>query len=106
MVYLKYRIKVKQKGEIMKISELQKMSIDELANYHSLVTQVYKEKIRHKQATIALKFHVGDTVAFDSRRSGRVYGTVKKVNRKTIIVKENSGYMTWKVSPSLLTKMN
>lgn len=44
----------------------------------------------------------GDRVWFDSSR-GRVYGTITKVNRKTVGVRADSG-MNWRVAVSLLNR--
>ena len=43
---------------------------------------------------------VGDTVQFTGRNGRRVTGTVEKVNRKTVIVRD--GLTKWKVTASLL----
>lgn len=47
-------------------------------------------------------FFIGDEVFFQSRKGMKVYGTVEKVNRKTIIVKEEDSFRTWRVSANLL----
>jgi uncharacterized protein YkvS len=43
---------------------------------------------------------VGDTVSFTGRGGATVVGTVEKINRKTVIVRD--GMTKWKVSASLL----
>ena len=44
----------------------------------------------------------GDRVWFDSSR-GRVYGTITKINRKTVGVRADSG-TNWRVAVSLLNR--
>ena len=46
---------------------------------------------------------VGDTVSFTGRGGATVVGTVEKINRKTVIVKD--GYTKGKVTASLLKQM-
>lgn len=46
---------------------------------------------------------VGDSVKFTSSRTGQVVlGTVQKVNRKFIVVREKTGNMTWRVPANML----
>ena len=46
---------------------------------------------------------VGDSVKFTSSRTGQVVlGTVQKVNRKFIVVRERTGNMTWRVPANML----
>jgi hypothetical protein len=49
----------------------------------------------------AVTFAVGDRVSF-AARGMQVLGTVTKVNIKTIQVKQDNAYTTWKVHASLL----
>ena len=44
---------------------------------------------------------VGDSVEFQGRQ-GRVRGTVEKINRKTVLVREQGSGTRWKVTASLL----
>ena len=50
--------------------------------------------------TTARALAVGDTVQFTGRGGRTVTGTVTKINRKTVIVKD--GYTNWKVTASML----
>jgi len=50
--------------------------------------------------TTARALAVGDTVQFAGRGGRTVTGTVTKINRKTVIVKD--GYTNWKVTASML----
>lgn len=55
-----------------------------------------------QMATTAI--NPGDKVWFDGGKGrGPIHGTVKKVNRKTVIVHAADG-MTWRVSPPLINK--
>ena len=55
-----------------------------------------------RRATVTLR--VGPKVKFTSSTTGRdVTGSVTKVNRKFIHVKEDTGLMTWRVPGNMLT---
>ena len=63
-------------------------------------------KYRRNQiaSTVKRGLTIGDTVRFNGR-NGQVTGTVSKVNRKFVLVKENrGGYvpLTWRVPASML----
>ena len=64
--------------------------------------------IKFARNTIAKKnkksMWVGDTVKFTSSRSGEtVLGTVQKINRKFIVVRENGNRnLTWRVPANML----
>jgi hypothetical protein len=63
-------------------------------------------KYRRNQiaSTVKRGLCIGDSVRFNGR-NGQVTGTVTKVNRKFVLVKENrGGYlpMTWRVPASML----
>ena len=66
-------------------------------------------KYRRDELNRKLKdsFSVGDKVSFISSRDNKtINGTVSKVNRKRLVVKEdNSEWMAWNVPPSILTKL-
>jgi putative ribosome biogenesis GTPase RsgA len=53
------------------------------------------------------KFVVGDKVWFTHNRDNKtISGTVSKVNRKRLVVKEDgSEWTAWNVPPSILTKL-
>jgi len=53
----------------------------------------------------AVTFQVGDTVSF-AARGMQVVGTVTKVNVKTVAVKQNNSFTTWRVHASLLKKVD
>ena len=72
------------------------------------LVEAIKLKRTHLARTTPRALAEGDTVQFEAR--GRmVQGTVTKVNRKTVVVREhgsNSIYGTnWRVTASLLTKV-
>ena len=50
----------------------------------------------------AMSFRVGDRVSFTARGM-QVLGTVTKINIKTVQVKQDNAYTTWKVPASLLS---
>lgn len=52
-------------------------------------------------------FIIGDMVQFTSRKTGgKINGTVKKVNKKYIIVSAHIGGAQWRVPATMLTKIN
>jgi len=55
-----------------------------------------------RQTTRSLR--IGDTVEFDGRNGRTVQGTVTKINRKTVVVRE-AGYGQWRVTASLLRQV-
>lgn len=50
----------------------------------------------------AVTFRVGDRVSF-AARGMQVLGTVTKVNTKTVQVRQDNSFTTWKVHASLLS---
>lgn len=81
------------------IAAIQGMDKDELEQ----VIEAVKLRRNFIARSTVRSLNVGDTVSFDAgpRRGVRV-GTVTKVNRKNVKVKE-AGYGTWNVPASLLT---
>jgi uncharacterized protein YijF (DUF1287 family) len=69
----------------------------------NLVTDLHKQASRFLVAREASKFVVGDTVQFTSTRGRLIEGIVEKVNRKTINISTST--VSWRVSPSLLTRV-
>ena len=69
----------------------------------NLVTDLHKQTSRFLAAREASKFTIGDTVRFTSTRGRLIEGIVEKVNRKTINISTST--VSWRVSPSLLTKV-
>lgn len=80
------------------------LTIEELKELNKIVVLRIKNLDSKKQLMASASLNVGDQVSFDSKRGYKVVGEVIKVNSKTIHVKTEQG--TWKVSPSLLTKIN
>ena len=48
---------------------------------------------------------VGDVVSFEERKGATITGRVTKVNTKTVVVKQSSTGIQWKVTASLLTRL-
>jgi uncharacterized pyridoxamine 5'-phosphate oxidase family protein len=63
-------------------------------------------KFRRNQIQSEAKkmFKVGDKVYFVSKKQGKVYGTVEKINRKYIVIDQTNGMQSWRVSPTFLKK--
>jgi len=85
------------------ISELNKMSLEELKQLNSLVVQVLKFKHGQAQASMAIAFNIGDKVVLNGKRGRRLSGVVTKVNHKTVQVNCGVDGM-WNCAPSLLQK--
>ena len=75
-----------------------KMDREDLDHADNLRTM----RVRKIVAGEASKFSVGDIVEFTARNS-RINAIIEKVNRKTIIVRDNATGMKWRVSASFLT---
>jgi hypothetical protein len=50
----------------------------------------------------ALRLHPGMRVYFVSRKRGRVYGTITKVNSTTVNLIQEDNHMSWKVGSSMI----
>ena len=83
------------------LDQIQRMDNDELKR----VIAAVKLQRTHIARKMTRKLLVGDIVSFDSR-SGTVTGTVRKVNPKTVLVKDRNSATTWKVTATLLTPLN
>ena len=81
------------------ITAIRDMSNDEI---NQVVEAIKLQRTYNARAT-ARALTVGDTVSFTGRGGATVVGTVEKINRKTVIVKD--GYTKWKVTASLLKQM-
>jgi len=78
------------------IDAIRNMNNDEL----NQIVDAIKLQRTYLARTTARAMAIGDTVEFEAR--GRVVrGTVTKINRKTVVVREQ-GYGQWKVTASLL----
>ena len=80
------------------LRELEQMNSDELKR----VTNKVKDVRAMLGARAVRTFKVGDLVSFDAR-GVVLLGTVTKINRKNILVKEKGGYTTWRV-PAVMLK--
>ena len=79
------------------VTAIHKMNMDEL---NRVVAEI-KARRTYLTRQQAVTFAVGDRVSF-AARGMQVLGTVTKVNIKTILVKQDNAYTTWKVHASLL----
>ena len=78
------------------ITAIRNMTNDEI----NQVVEAIKLQRTFNARTATRALSVGDTVEFEAR--GRtITGTVTKINRKTVVVREQ-GYGQWKVTASLL----
>ena len=79
------------------VNTIRHMTAGEL---NQIVTEI-KLRRTYLARQSAVSFAVGDRVSF-AARGMQVLGTVTKVNIKTIQVKQDNAYTTWKVHASLL----
>ena len=79
------------------LTAIHKMDNDQL----NAVVRAIKDRRTYLARQRAVTFAVGDRVSF-AARGMQVLGTVTKVNIKTIQVKQDNAYTTWKVHASLL----
>ena len=83
------------------LDQIQRMDNDEL----NRVIAAVKSQRTYLARNMTRGLRVGDIVSFDSR-SGTVTGTVRKVNPKTVLVKDSNSNTQWKVTATLLTPLN
>ena len=83
------------------LDQIQRMDNDEL----NRVIAAVKSQRTYIARNMTRKMRVGDVVSFDTR-SGTVTGTVRKVNPKTVLVKDSASATQWKVTATLLTPLN
>ena len=69
------------------------------------VVDAVKQRRTYNARNITRKLLVGDVVSFDTK-SGTITGTVRKVNPKTVLVKDSNSNTQWKVTATLLTPLN
>jgi hypothetical protein len=71
------------------------------------VIEAIQLKRTHLAKQAIRNFVVGDMVQFTSRRTGgKVNATVKKVNKKYVIVSTHIGGEQWRVPATMLTKIS
>lgn len=61
-------------------------------------------KVRHRelQQRTAWSFGVGSKVQFQDKMGRTIVGAVTKINAKTVQVRADDNFATWRVTPSLL----
>ena len=69
------------------------------------VVDAVKQRRTYNARNITRKLLVGDVVSFDTK-TGTITGTVRKVNPKTVLVKDSNSNTQWKVTATLLTPLN
>jgi hypothetical protein len=82
--------------------DLDNLSRKELVELNDRVIErpKYLDTVHAQQAMLTL--NIGSQVSFDSRRDGRVFGTVIKFNRKGVVVLTEDRAQ-WRVPPDILT---
>ena len=82
------------------LDQIQRMDNAEL----NRVIQAVKSQRTYIARNMTRKLMVGDVVSFDTKR-GTITGTVRKVNTKTVLVKDSNSATQWKVTATLLTPL-
>ena len=82
----------------MRIDE---MSVDQLMELNRYICQRIKDLRDQQNLQVLNQLRVGLNVTFEGRE-GSVWGTVTKINRKSVIVLAEDGSKQYKVSPGLL----
>ena len=83
------------------LEQIQRMDNDEL----NRVIGAVKQRRTYNARNITRKLVTGDVVSFETK-SGTITGTVRKVNPKTVLVKDRNSATTWKVTATLLTPLH
>ena len=85
------------------VFEARAMDLVGQANDESLnwMMRLMKERWAYLDEAATSSFSVGELVKFATKNLGTVYGSVTKVNRKTVRVRTQSG-TSWKVSSHIL----
>ncbi len=82
--------------------DIDNLSREELVELNDRVIErlKYLDAVYAQRAMMVL--NIGSQVSFDSSRHGRVFGTLIKFNRKTVVVLTEDG-VQWRVPPDILT---
>jgi hypothetical protein len=82
--------------------DIDELSREELVALNDRIIErlKYLDGVHARQAMVRLQ--LGTQVSFDSPRQGRVFGTVIKFNRKTVVVLSEDRTQ-WRVPPDILT---
>ncbi len=82
--------------------DIDTLSREELVELNDRVIErlKYLDTVHAQQAMMTL--NIGSQVSFDSPRHGRVFGTVIKFNRKTVVVLTEDR-VQWRIPPDILT---
>ncbi len=82
--------------------DINNLSRQELVELNDRVIErlKYMDAVHAQQAMMTL--NIGTQVSFDSPRHSRVFGTVIKFNRKTVVVLTEDR-VQWRVPPDILT---
>ncbi|TDI96976.1 MAG: hypothetical protein E2O29_01710 [Deltaproteobacteria bacterium] len=83
---------------------LEEADYDFLKQAHNQIFDRLKDLQDIRNIETKSKFHIGDKVWFNSKR-GKIEGKVTKIGQKNIILLAVDGFTKWRVSPSLLNKV-
>ena len=82
--------------------DIDSLSMQELEELNDRVVERLKFLDTVKAQQHMMAFNLGTQVSFDSPRHGRVFGTIIKFNRKTVVVLSEDRRQ-WRVPPHILT---
>ena len=68
----------------------------------SLLAAAMNGKRKEMNDAVKATFRVGDKVGFATKWGQAVTGTIRKINRKNIVLKADVTSVVWTVNPSLL----
>lgn len=85
--------------------DIDHLSESQLRALNSLIVERLKRMKSMRQQHQMMAFHVGQRVLFITKEADIIYGSILKLNQKTVSVMAEDG-TRWKVSPSLLRPMS
>lgn len=84
--------------------DIDNLSMEELEELNDRVVERLKFLDTVKAQHDMMAFNLGTQVSFDSPKHGRVFGTIIKFNRKTVVVLSEDRRQ-WRVPPHILTRI-
>ena len=86
--------------------DINSMNETELRELNQLIGKRIKELMEQRVRKLCYQLEVGEVVSFHSRKQQRdVVAKIDKINRKTAVVTEVETGLRWKVSISLLQRI-
>jgi len=80
---------------------IEEMSLEQLLELNEIICRRIDELRAQQDFKVLRQLRIGQQVHFDSAE-GKIFGTIIKINRKTVIVL-GEDQRQWKISPGLLS---